>query len=766
MSQILTNALATYKAQQEAAEQPVILDQIVFAYVPGIDPEAPIDPDSTLPPEEQIVYRYDIPSQNKGFINPDAVVYSCLLGTDIGTWTYNSIYLINSELNLAGSIITTPDQVKVAADPTSGIEGDTLVRNIVTTYANAQELTQITVAAEVWQLDFTLRLAAMDERVRQINLDEYGHASFFEDGWKVTHTAGATSATINPGVGYVGGLKSVLASMQTLDLTGITLPKTVYVVSTFQGQANSAWETTSEIRVETSLDETFTENGYTYYSAPLALLSSSADAKDLRQMNKETEFVKKDDISQKTDGEDKEKVASEYALSIVAEIAREAMPQSDAYKIQPKNVGAIDLDILGSNGWYEVEGSSGGSTNTPSANKLLIKVWRLENWIYQEAVSYFNPTEQFHRCFRTTTPNTPWVRSYNTSFKPTPSDINAIPQSDAYRIQPKSMGAIDYDTLQDTGWFIVAGGSGGSTNAPAGDDSLVKVWIHGGFVHQQAFSYFNKALLAIRCFALDGKNEPWARYYNTSFKPSADDVGARPDDWMPSADDVGARADDWMPSANDVGAVPQSDAYKIQPKDVGAIDLDTLASTGWYQVQGASGGSTNTPSGNVLLVKVWRLSNWVFQEGTSYFNETEQFFRCFSTSQKNTPWERRYTTAFKPNATDVGALQWKKVASGSHPIPWTNSTRETYKDTINTGYTTGLVGREHYSGRFKVKIISNGSISSSKPSETWWSFRGEPREVTPWNGAAYVLIDVYASGANLPSGSGETEWELWELQVL
>ncbi|WP_180806578.1 hypothetical protein [Vibrio parahaemolyticus] len=64
MSQILTNALATYKAQQEAAEEPII---------------------STLPDESFIVYRYDIPEENKGFINPNAVVYSCLLGSDIGT---------------------------------------------------------------------------------------------------------------------------------------------------------------------------------------------------------------------------------------------------------------------------------------------------------------------------------------------------------------------------------------------------------------------------------------------------------------------------------------------------------------------------------------------------------------------------------------------------------------------------------------------------------------------------------------------------------
>ncbi|TOG38076.1 hypothetical protein [Vibrio parahaemolyticus] len=122
------------------------------------------------------------------------------------------------------------------------------MRNIVTTYSNAQELTGINVAAETWQLDFTSRLSAIDERIRQVNLDEYGHAAFFEEGWKVTHTSAATSATVSPGVGYVGGLKSVLDSAQTLNLTGITLPKTVYLVSTFQGQANSAWETLSERR--------------------------------------------------------------------------------------------------------------------------------------------------------------------------------------------------------------------------------------------------------------------------------------------------------------------------------------------------------------------------------------------------------------------------------------------------------------------------------------------------------------------------------------
>lgn len=292
MTQQLTNALATYKAQQEAASEPVILDQVVFALIPGLDPSLPIDPDETLPPENQIQYRYDIPENNKGFINPDAVVYSCLLGTDIGTWNYNAIYLVNSALNLAGVIIHEPEQSKVKADPLAGIEGDTLSRNLVTTYKNAQALTQINVPAETWQLEFNTRLSTMDERVRKNNLTEYGQAAFLEDGWKVSHTAGAITATIEPGAGYVGGLKSVLTTVTPLDLTHVVFPKTVYLVATFQGQANSEWMTINTLRIEDSLAPTFIEGGVTYYAAPLAQLTSTSDAQDLRALSRTDEKLK------------------------------------------------------------------------------------------------------------------------------------------------------------------------------------------------------------------------------------------------------------------------------------------------------------------------------------------------------------------------------------------------------------------------------------------------------------------------------------------
>ncbi len=114
-------------------------------------------------------------------------------------------------------------------------------------------------------------------------------------------------------------------------------------------------------------------------------------------------------------------------------------------------------------------------------------------------------------------------------------------------------------------------------------------------------------------------------------------------------------------------------------------------------------------------------------------------------------------------ALDDEKLHWVKVASGSCSIPWKNGTSGTLAGTIETGYSAS--SRKHYSGRFKVNILSNGTAESSDPTNCWWSFRGEPREVTYWSGTPQVVIDVYAYGANLTSGTGGTSWELWELQA-
>ena len=54
----------------------------------------------------------------------------------------------------------------------------------------------------------------------------------------------------------------------------------------------------------------------------------------------------------------------------------------------------------------------------------------------------------------------------------------------------------------------------------------------------------------------------------SNWMPSAADVGARPSNWMPSAADVGARPSNWMPTAADVGARPSN--WTPTAEDIGA----------------------------------------------------------------------------------------------------------------------------------------------------------------------------------------------------
>ena len=278
---ILTNAFSAYKAQCEATNQPIIMDEFVFALVPDQDPDAPISANETLPADAHIKGRFSV--TKKGMINPDAVVYSIILGTEVGTWDFNWIGLVNSNTNIVGAITHTKIQTKEQADPENNTEGDTLARNIITSYLNASNLTQITVTAEVWQLDFNNRLTAIDERIRIDNMDMYGHASFIQDGWKATSNNGAVSLTA--GVAYIAGLRCVNIDAMPINLNGIILPKTIYLEACFMGGINSAWQTTTNIVIADSHPPTRIENGITYYSNPIAIITSIDNITDLRPID-------------------------------------------------------------------------------------------------------------------------------------------------------------------------------------------------------------------------------------------------------------------------------------------------------------------------------------------------------------------------------------------------------------------------------------------------------------------------------------------------
>lgn len=275
---ILTAAFATYQAQCSAAGHPVILDEFVFALIPHQDPNAPIHPEETLPTNEMIKGRFKI--TQKGMINPDAVVYSIILGTEIGSWDFNWIGLVNSDTNLVAAITHTVPQTKVKADPANNIEGDTLTRNIITSYVNAAKLTDINVTADVWQLDFNQRLMAMDDRVRRENTDSYGISSFIGDSWSVEVLN--NGLVVNPGTGYVNGLRCVNEKRTPLDISSLSLPITVYLEASFEGTINSEWQTHTRIVIANNHPTERIDEGIRYYSCPIALIKTISDIKDLR----------------------------------------------------------------------------------------------------------------------------------------------------------------------------------------------------------------------------------------------------------------------------------------------------------------------------------------------------------------------------------------------------------------------------------------------------------------------------------------------------
>ena len=203
----ITNEGARLRARLEAQGNPLIIDTFLFAYIPGLDPTAVPDPDQAAP-EEHMVFRARIPEEFRAFVNPDQVVYSALLGSDIGPFHLNWEGLYCSEHDVLMAVHTFPTLEKHKYDKATNTAGNNLTRNVMLSFSGARELTAITVEAKVWQLDFTVRLKGIDERERLSNRDIYGRAEFLDKGWLLVNEDGFFRFL--PGVGYVEGIRAGL----------------------------------------------------------------------------------------------------------------------------------------------------------------------------------------------------------------------------------------------------------------------------------------------------------------------------------------------------------------------------------------------------------------------------------------------------------------------------------------------------------------------------------------------------------------------------
>ncbi len=291
MSQtVITTAFEQWKARQAASNEPVLLDEFVFANVPGLDPSLPVNRAEQLPDARYIVHRQ--PVTRTGVVNANRVVYSVVLGADTGDFDFNWIGLTNKASGTLAMVVHAPVQQKLKTR--AGQQGNVLTRSFLMEYNGAATQTEIRTPAETWQIDFTARLSGVDERQRVENVDVYGQAAFFGDGWLLVRSG--ADYVLTAGVGYVAGLRVVLPANKII--TPMARPYRVFVDASFTGQLTSAWEVSAVPVVAAALAD-YDQNGVHHYVFPVAQVNADGTVTDMRpkgslaQQQSNNDFMRK-----------------------------------------------------------------------------------------------------------------------------------------------------------------------------------------------------------------------------------------------------------------------------------------------------------------------------------------------------------------------------------------------------------------------------------------------------------------------------------------
>ncbi|MFQ1850157.1 phage tail protein [Aeromonas veronii] len=277
MSQVITNAFEQYWQSCLAAEKPVVLDEFILADIPNLDITSPIDPETGLPPENQIVHRQNV--DQRGRINNNAVAYTIVMDTTVGDFSFNAMYLRNKQNGVIGMIVYKGRETKLKTDQTTGQTGNSLVKSMLMGYDRAAEATLTHVDAGTWQIDYAARLRGMDEDVRQLQADLYGHHTFVGDGFKVVEKDGAYQ--VSQGVAIVGGLRVELKAPEVIHPG--TKPIGVWVDVHRAGSLLSEHQNHFTIITSVAdLTDHVDSNGYQHYVAKLGTVQADGTVIDDR----------------------------------------------------------------------------------------------------------------------------------------------------------------------------------------------------------------------------------------------------------------------------------------------------------------------------------------------------------------------------------------------------------------------------------------------------------------------------------------------------
>lgn len=268
MGAIITLAGESLIAQKHASQQGLKVARFIFANVPGLDANSPVDRAAAKPAAAQIVYVYEIPANNAGFVNPNQVVYSSQIGSDIGDWDFNWIGLETDE-GVLFSVAYVPLQIKRRNIPPLQV-GNNLTRNFLVAFDGAQALTGISIDASTWQHDFTVRLVGIDERERLSNRDIYGRACFFGNSLQLEKVGNAYQ--VKPGMAYIEGVRVVRGA--ALAVVPTAIPTTAWLDVALQRQLSDVTASWSVVFGANRVDYVDSA-GVQHYCVPIADLTAS-----------------------------------------------------------------------------------------------------------------------------------------------------------------------------------------------------------------------------------------------------------------------------------------------------------------------------------------------------------------------------------------------------------------------------------------------------------------------------------------------------------
>lgn len=275
MASLITPQFERYVAEQTVAKGAVQFDEFILANIPGLN-ETNLEQHLTMP-SAHIVHRQAV--SQTGVINENAVVYSVTIGTEVGDFDFNFIGLINKSKNLLAVAAQTAPVKKIRNK--NAVQGNSITRNILLEFSGAKALTGINVNSNTWQIDFTVRLHGLDEKIRLTNRDLYGRAVFFDDGFLVIRNTG-NQFTIQPGVAYVEGVRMDLGAVHNLTVN--SLPCSIYADVVHHCTVTGEYQTEIKYLTQSKADYVDAANRQ-HYVQILADIDSQGNVTDRRLLS-------------------------------------------------------------------------------------------------------------------------------------------------------------------------------------------------------------------------------------------------------------------------------------------------------------------------------------------------------------------------------------------------------------------------------------------------------------------------------------------------